>query len=59
MVSHEGPSESTRQNTTFKAVFFSEGWKEKAEEPADQHVTPPNKKMVVEVTPCLHYEYYE
>ena len=55
MISHESPSENIRQNTKFKGVLFGEGWKEKAVEPTDQHVIPPDNKMVVEVILSMLY----
>lgn len=50
LVSHEGPSEESMQNTHFSWTLCAEGWKEKLTEPSDQHATSPNKKMVVKVS---------
>ena len=51
-VSHEGPSESSMQNTEFLMTFNGEGWgkDEKLVEPTDQYKSPPSKTMKTRVS---------
>lgn len=49
VVSHEGPSEKTMQNTHFTLTFHAIGWSEKQTEPTDQYTQKPNKKMIAKV----------
>lgn len=48
--SHEGPSEETMKHSNFATTFKAVGWTEKAAEPDENHLEPPNKEMITRVS---------
>ncbi|KAG5673995.1 hypothetical protein PVAND_003990 [Polypedilum vanderplanki] len=48
--SHEGPTEEANEHSVMEMFFLGEGWKETLNEPTDQFIIPPNKKIVTKVS---------